>query len=75
VYGKLAELARRRHRKTVGKTSTASGKALLANLRASSLGERRNSDHDISTSWEKVIVLFHLPQRTNAANATDATQK
>jgi len=50
VYGRLAELARRRHRKA-GKT--AAGKALLANLRASSLGERRPSDHEMTT-WDKV---------------------
>jgi len=51
VYGRLAELARRRHRKA-GKTSA--GKALLANLRASSLGDRRLSDHEL-TAWEKVF--------------------
>jgi len=50
VYGRLAELARRRHRKH---GRTAAGKALLANLRASSLGERRPSDHEMST-WDKV---------------------
>jgi len=54
VYGRLAELARRRHRKS-GKT--AAGKALLANLRASSLGERRPSDHEMST-WDKVPSLL-----------------
>ena len=54
VYGRLAELARRRHRKA-GKT--AAGKALLANLRASSLGEQRPSDQDMST-WEKVMSLL-----------------
>jgi len=59
VYGRLAELARRRHRKH-GKTTA--GKALLANLRASSLGERRPSDHEMST-WDKVssfLPRFHF---------------
>ena len=56
VYGRLAELARRRHRKH-GKTTaaTATSIALLANLRASSLGERRPSDHEMSSgAWDKV---------------------
>jgi len=70
VYGRLAELARRRHRK-VGKTSSRAGKALLANLRASSLSERRPSDHEMST-WDKVwrhrhhcvyLSVIHLPSQ------------
>ena len=58
VYGRLAELARRRHRskpaaKATSTATAASRIALLANLRASSLGERRPSDHELST-WDKV---------------------
>jgi len=64
VYGRLAELARRRHRsKPAAKaTSTATAAAriaLLANLRASSLGERRPSDHELST-WDKVDLASSL---------------
>jgi len=61
VYGRLAELARRRHRK-MGRTSI----ALLANLRASSLGERRPSDHEMST-WDKVDLSSSLRAITPAS--------
>ena len=62
VYGRLAELARRRHRKP-GKTAAAASIALLANLRASSLGERRPSDHEMST-WDKVDRAPFIPGPT-----------